>query len=85
MRRRTRARVHAHVTLNTRAYTATYEDEYEVEVFDPKMYTRSWTVAYPFNRMDDLMYEYACHEGNEGMIGILAGGRAEEAVGAGGQ
>ena len=35
--------------------------------------------------MDDLMYEYACHEGNEGMIGILAGGRAEEAVGAGGQ
>ena len=59
--------------------------EYEVEVFDPKMYTRSWTVAYPFSRMDDLMYEYACHEGNEGMIGILAGGRAEEAVGAGGQ
>ena len=49
------------------------------------MYTRSWTVAYPFSRMDNLMYEYACHEGNEGMIGILAGGRAEEAVGAGGQ
>ena len=59
--------------------------EYAVEVFDPQMYTRSWTVAYPFSRMDDLMYEYACHEGNEGMIGILAGGRAEEAVGAGGQ
>ena len=59
--------------------------EYEVEVFDPKMYTRAWTGAYPFSRMDDLMYEYACHEGNEGMIGILAGGRAEEAVGAGGQ
>jgi hypothetical protein len=54
--------------------------EYEVEVFDPQMYTRSWTVAYPFSRMDDLIYEYACHEGNEGMIGILAGGRAADAL-----
>ena len=54
--------------------------EYEVEVFDPQMYTRSWTVAYPFGRMDDLIYEYACHEGNEGMIGILAGGRAADAM-----
>ena len=54
--------------------------EYEVEVFDPQMYTRSWTVAYPFSRMTDLMYEYACHEGNVGMEGILSGGRAEDAA-----
>ena len=44
------------------------------------MYTDSWTVAYPFNSLDGIMYEYACHEGNEGMIGILAGGRAEDAA-----
>ena len=52
--------------------------EYEVEVFDPQMYTRSWTVAYPFERMHDVMYEYACHEGNYGMEGILTGGRADD-------
>ena len=57
--------------------------EYEVEVFDPQMYTRSWTVAYPFWRMDDVMYEYACHEGNVGMEGMLSGGRAEDAAAAG--
>ena len=54
--------------------------EYTVEVFDPQMYTRSWTVSYPFWTLDGNMYEYACHEGNEGMIGILAGGRAEDAA-----
>ena len=29
-------------------------------------------------RSQDKMYEYACHEGNYGMVGILAGARAEE-------
>ncbi len=57
--------------------------EYEVEVNDSQMYTRPWTVAYPFSKMTDLMYEYACHEGNVGMEGILSGGRAEEAAVAG--
>ena len=54
--------------------------EYEVEVSDPQMYTRPWTVAYPFWRSNDLMYEYACHEGNIGMEGILSGGRADDAA-----
>ena len=57
--------------------------EYEVEVNDPKMYTKPWTVAYPFWSLNDVMYEYACHEGNEGMVGILAGGRADDAAEAG--
>ncbi len=55
--------------------------EYEVEVRDPQMYTRAWTVAYPFERTSNLMYEYACHEGNHGMVGILSGGRADDAAG----
>jgi hypothetical protein len=29
-------------------------------------------------RIDGPIYEYACHEGNIGMIGILAGARAQE-------
>ena len=63
-------------------FTRVSEDrlEYEVEVNDPQMYTRPWTVAFPFEALNDVMYEYACHEGNEGMIGILAGGRAEDAA-----
>ena len=54
--------------------------EYEVEVYDPQMYTRSWTIAMPFARSTNLMFEYACHEGNVGMEGMLAGGRAEDAA-----
>ena len=57
--------------------------EYEVEVNDSEMYTRPWTVAYPFSLTSDLMYEYACHEGNVGMEGILSGGRADDVVAAG--
>jgi hypothetical protein len=52
--------------------------EYQVEVNDLQMYTTPWTVAYPFLRSADLMYEYACHEGNVGMEGMLSGGRADD-------
>ena len=51
---------------------------YEFTVDDPAAFTRPWTVQIPSVRIDGLMYEYACHEGNEGMVGILAGARAEE-------
>ena len=54
--------------------------EYEVEVNDSQMYTRPWTVAFPFERADHLLYEYACHEGNIGMEGILSGGRADDSA-----
>ena len=54
--------------------------DYEVEVNDPQMYTRPWTVAFPFDRASYLLYEYACHEGNVGMEGILSGGRADDAA-----
>jgi hypothetical protein len=49
-------------------------------VNDPSTYTRPWTVALPMARSDEPIYEYACHEGNEGMYGILKGTRAEEAA-----
>jgi hypothetical protein len=51
---------------------------YEFTVDDPTIWTRSWTAAVPMKRSRDLMYEYACHEGNYGMAGILAGARAQE-------
>ncbi len=52
---------------------------YEFTVDDPDAFTESWTVQIPARKTDDLMYEYACHEGNQSMIGILGGARAEEA------
>ena len=36
----------------------------------------------PMVRIDGRMYEYACHEGNYGMVGILAGARADEKMAA---
>jgi hypothetical protein len=51
---------------------------YEVTITDPTTWTKPWTVMIPLKRHNELIYEYACHEGNEGMIGILAGHRAQE-------
>ena len=35
-------------------------------------------VAVPMTKTQVPIYEYACHEGNYGMIGILSGARAQE-------
>jgi hypothetical protein len=51
---------------------------YEFTVDDPSVWTRPWTAVVPMRRIDQQIYEYACHEGNSGMIGILAGARAAE-------
>jgi hypothetical protein len=54
--------------------------DYRFTVDDPTTFTRPWTVAVPYLRTDDQMFEYACHEGNYGMEGILSGARVEEAA-----
>ena len=51
---------------------------YEFTVTDPETWTSSWTASIPMRRTDVPMYEYACHEGNYGIEGILAGHRADE-------
>jgi hypothetical protein len=48
---------------------------YEFTVTDPTTLTRPWTAVMPLTRIDELLYEYACHEGNYGMTGILSGAR----------
>jgi hypothetical protein len=52
--------------------------DYRYTVNDPTMFTRPWTVSVPLRRAPGPMYEYACHEGNVAMEGILRGSRAEE-------
>jgi hypothetical protein len=39
-----------------------------------------WTASIPLRHTEDAVFEYACHEGNIGMEGILSGHRAEERV-----
>ena len=48
---------------------------YEFTVEDPAGFTRPWTAVMPLRRTDGPMFEYACHEGNIGLAGILAGAR----------
>ena len=50
---------------------------YEFTIEDPNNYTRPFTVAIPFRRTDGVLFEYACHEGNYSMTGIMAGARRQ--------
>jgi hypothetical protein len=53
---------------------------YQVTLHDPN-FTRPWTIELPARRgagREGQIYEYACHEGNHGLEGILRGHRAEE-------
>jgi hypothetical protein len=52
--------------------------QYQFTVDDPTMWTRPWTTVVPMSKSEDPIYEYACHEGNYAMTGILAGARAAE-------
>ena len=52
--------------------------DYEIAVDDPTTWTRSWKAMIPLKLAKEEIYEFACHEGNEGMVGILAGARAQE-------
>ena len=52
--------------------------EYKYTVIDPDTWTSPWTAAIPLRRATEPMYEYACHEGNHSMVGILSGARAME-------
>jgi hypothetical protein len=51
---------------------------YEFTVEDPTIWTGPFTAVVPMTKTQDRMYEYACHEGNYGMFGILRGARLEE-------
>ena len=54
---------------------------YEYTVTDPTVYTAPYTAMMPFRRTDGPLFEYACHEGNYGLHGILAGARRLERLG----
>jgi hypothetical protein len=56
---------------------------YEFTIDDPQRYTSAWGGEVPFRRLNDLVYEYSCHEGNYALEGVLRGARFQEASEAG--
>src|SRR5438105_4095860 len=53
--------------------------DYQATIEDPRMFTAPWTVAIPLHRNPGYrIYEYACHEGNRAVEGVLRGARAQE-------
>jgi hypothetical protein len=52
---------------------------WEVTVDDPDAWTKPWSLKILLQRSSQPVYEYACHEGNIGLQGILAGARADDA------
>lgn len=55
---------------------------YQFEVDDPVTYASVWRGETALNRLDQPIYEYACHEGNYGLYNILLGGRENDVRGA---
>jgi hypothetical protein len=64
----------------TERFSRTGPDEitYAFEVDDPGFYTQVWKGEMVFNRSRGGVYEYACHEGNYALHGILQGARILE-------
>jgi hypothetical protein len=58
---------------------------YQFTVDDPVHYTQAWSGEYSFKPAKGQIYEYACHEGNYAMEGILRGARLKEAADKGGK
>jgi hypothetical protein len=54
---------------------------YEFQVDDPVYYTAPWRAEESLNARKERVFEYACHEGNYAMAGILGGARKQEATG----
>jgi hypothetical protein len=52
---------------------------WQATIEDPDLYTAPWTVEVPFtNRPDYVIYEYACHEGNHAVQGVMGAERVVE-------
>lgn len=70
---------HATLTVTERfRRVSPTEIDYTFTVVNPTMYTRPFTAVLPLIKTSNVIYEYACHEGNHGLEGVLRGHRYEE-------
>ena len=51
---------------------------YEFTVSDSTAFTKPWSAQIPMKRTEEPIFEYACHEGNYALTGVLAGARADD-------
>ena len=51
---------------------------YRFTIEGPETWDRPWTGEYPWVKSDEMLYEYACHEGNHAMENVLSSARAVE-------
>ena len=66
----------------TERFTRVADDtlRYEFTVDDPTVWAQPWTAAIYWKKSNGEIYEYACHEGNYSLSGMLSALRAEEAA-----
>lgn len=57
-----------------------YTVDYEFTIDDPATFSDKLTAIVSMTKVAGLLYEYACHEGNYGMVNILRGARVQEAL-----
>ena len=67
----------------TERFTRTAKDRlhYAFWVEDASVFAKPWGGEYEFSKITGQVYEYACHEGNYGLVGILQGAREEDRTG----
>jgi hypothetical protein len=51
---------------------------YQFTIDDPTTWAKPWSGEIPMKKVTSPLYEYACHEGNYGIAGVLSGARAED-------
>jgi hypothetical protein len=64
----------------TERFTRTSPDSiiYRATIDDPTVYTKPWTMEVSLEKSEGPVFEFACHEGNRGLAGVLAGERVQE-------
>lgn len=55
--------------------------EYTFTVDNPTMWTKPWTAVINWKRAGGELHEYACHEGNCSLRGMMSAARADDAAG----
>ncbi len=51
---------------------------YTFTIDDPTTWTRQWSGEIPLRATGERLFEYACHEANYGLEGVLRGARAQD-------
>ena len=52
--------------------------DYALTVTDPASYAQAWTLEHNLRTTEGPLFEFACHEGNYGLVNVLSGARAAE-------